>query len=313
MNPLFKNAEITDFDHPLISGWIPQPPDLRDYTEETEDITPILEHTGLKPILSMAPGAPLPEAPPSIIDLRQWCSPIENQGALGSCSAHAGMSIVEYFQIRRHNRHRNGSRLFVYKTTRNLMGVTGDTGAWLRTVMGALRLCGVPHERFWPYTTAKPDFDKEPPAFVYSIAEDYEAIRYFAHDPWYRNVPGERVLNNVKRYLWAGIPSMFGFYGFRTFNYTDVKGGVPYPCPRESAIWAHAVAAVGYDDDMKIKNTYCGKQTKGALLIRNSWGKGWGDKGYGWLPYDYVRNKLAIDFWSLINMEWVDTGVFKIN
>ena len=38
--------------------------------------------------------------------------------------------------------HIDGSRLFVYKATRNLMGVTGDYGAWLRSAMGALALCG---------------------------------------------------------------------------------------------------------------------------------------------------------------------------
>jgi C1A family cysteine protease len=313
MDQLFEPVEITDFEYPLVSGWIPQPPDLRDYTEETPEVKPILEHTGLTPIVNMSPGAPLPEAPPSQIDLRKYCSPIENQRNLGSCSAHAAMSIIEYFQRRRYKKHINGSRLFVYKTTRNLMGVTGDTGAWLRTVMGALRLCGVPPEKYWGYTTVKPNFDQEPTSFVYSIADNYEAIRYFAHDPWYLHLPGQRVLDSVKRYLWAGIPSMFGFYGFPSFNYTSIRGGIPYPCPREAARWAHAIAAVGYDDTMKIKNTSCGYETTGALLIRNSWGVGWGDKGYGWLPYEYVRKRLARDFWSLITMDWVDTDIFKIS
>lgn len=71
--------------------------------------------------------------------------------------------------------------------------------------------------------------------------------------------------------------------------------------------------AVGYDDNKKIKNTLCNKETTGAFLIRNSWGTGWGDHGYGWLPYDYVRSGFALDFWSLLNMGWVETKKFGLD
>jgi C1A family cysteine protease len=103
---------------------------------------------------------------------------------------------------------------------------------------------------------------------------------------------------------------MFGFFGFRSFLQTDTPGAIPFPCPNEMAEWGHAVMAVGYDDARVIVNTRCGQQSQGALLIRNSWGEEWGDKGYGWLPYDYVLKGFALDFWSLCSVDWIDTSQF---
>jgi C1A family cysteine protease len=307
MYPLYKKIELLGTKEPVGTGWLPPIPDLRDYSSEHKVIKEMAKKLGVTgKALSM----------PATVDLRTWCSPIENQKNLGSCSAHAGMGIVEYFERRAFGKHIDGSRLFLYKTTRNLMNVTGDTGAWLRNVMGALVLCGVPDEKYWPYTDksgAEPDgFDREPPAFVYAVADNYQALKYFCHDSIGANVQPAAVLTTVKQYLSAGIPSMFGFWGFPSFNDTNVIGGIPFPCPGESAQWGHAIVAVGYDDGKKILNTKCNKETKGALLIRNSWGKSWGDNGYGWLPYEYLLNKLAMDFWSLLGMDWVETKQFGI-
>ena len=63
--------------------------------------------------------------------------------------------------------------------------------------------------------------------------------------------------------------------------------------------------------DFKIDNKH-GTTTRGALLFRNSWGPSWGDKGYGWLPYEYVLRGLAIDWWVLLEEKWVNTGEFGI-
>jgi C1A family cysteine protease len=312
MYSAYRKVQINATQEVVGTGWLPPFPDLRDYTEKDADIPDMAKMLGLAPTKKAL-------ALPSKVDLREWCSPIENQGDLGSCTAQAAVGIVEYFEKRAYDRFIDGSRLFVYKTTRNLMGVVGDTGAWLRFAMGALALCGIPPEKYWPYTDNKEagpgkerTFDDEPPSFIYAVGENYEALRYFAHDPTSGNVAPAQALASVKKYLAAGIPSMFGFFGFPSFESTDVPGSIPDPCPGEEAVWGHAIVTVGYDDARKIKNTKCNQQATGALLIRNSWGTGWGDNGYGWLPYDYVLNRLATDFWSLLSMEWVDTKQFGL-
>jgi C1A family cysteine protease len=103
---------------------------------------------------------------------------------------------------------------------------------------------------------------------------------------------------------------MFGMFGFPSFPFSDVKGGIPFPCPGEKSTWAHAIATVGYDDNIIITNTMSKQATTGALLIRNSWGTTCGMDGYYWLPYDFVRNQFAQDFWSLLQMDWLATGQF---
>lgn len=308
----YKEVEIPATHETVSTGWLPPMPDLRDYTEERQDIHDVAGRLRIANISD-------PSALPNKIDLRQWCSPIENQGHLGSCTAHAAVGVVEYFEKRAHQNYIDGSRLFVYKATRKLMGVVGDTGAWLRNTMGALCLCGVPPERYWPYTdntqpgpSGEPTFDDDPSAFVYSVADNYETVQYFCHDPVGHDIVPDKLLLSIKRYLAAGVPSMFGFYGFPSANASNVRGAFPFPCDREQAIWGHAVVAVGYDDTLKIKNTRCNTETKGALLIRNSWGTNWGEDGYGWLPYAYVSKRIAMDFWSIIKMEWVNTGQFGL-
>ena len=189
------------------------------------------------------------------------------------------------------------------------MHLTGDTGAYIRLTMGAMVLFGVPPEEYWPYQIE--EFDREPGAFCYAFAQSYQAISYYRLDP-----PGtgrEELLGRIKTNLAAGLPSMFGFSVYSSISQAEDDGRIPFPAQGERLRGGHAVAAVGYDDALEIPNdSPGGPRTTGALLVRNSWGAGWGDEGYGWLPYEYVLRGLAVDWWSLLKNEWIDTGQFKV-
>ena len=284
-------------------GWIPDVPSFRDYTVEHTELNDLMYPAGLRNV----DVAGLK----SSTDLRKWFSPVEDQKNLGSCTANAAAGIVEYFEKRAFGNYLNASRLFIYKTTRTLGHWEGDSGAELRTTMGALVLFGVPPEEYWPYTDADPDFDMEPGPFCYSFGANYKAIKYFRHDP--ANTSKEDILASVKKALASGIPSMFGFAVYGSITQAAKSGKIPFPCKGERCVGGHAIVAVGYDDNKVIEKTTCDEKTEGALLIRNSWGETWGDKGYGWLPYKYISEELAMDFWSMLKQTWVDTGKFSVD
>lgn len=291
-------------------------PDFRDVTPGTDTIPSRLAAAGQPSVRAMllkagavtATGATPKITLPATVDLKASCSPIEDQGDIGSCTAHAAIGMLEYFERKSFGKHIDGSRLFLYKVTRNIMRSTGDTGAYLRNVMGALTLFGVPPEDFYPYDTSK--FDDEPSAFLYSFAQNFQALSYYRLDT--PGVSNSALLTTIKTNVFKGLPAMFGFTVYSSYAQTETNGGCfPYPTRNDYVVGGHAIMVVGYDDNKKITNTNTGgTQTTGALLIRNSWGTSWGQSGYGWLPYQYVTAGLTSDWWSMVKAEWVDSGQF---
>jgi C1A family cysteine protease len=308
-------------------GWLADRPDIRDLTLESPQIQTLLQKADGLQKLSAKPASrskksttgtePTPLALPATVDLRADCPPIENQGGIGSCTANAGVGLLEYFERKAFGKHLDASRLFLYKATRNLLHWTGDTGAYLRATMKAMAAFGVCPEEYWPYSdattstpgTQPPPFDQEPPAFCYAFAGNYKSTTYYRLDP--PGVTPAKLLENVKTHLAGGLPSMFGFTVYSSYSQTNTNGGrFPFPSPSERVVGGHAVVAVGYDDGISIPNATGGPTTTGALLIRNSWGTGWGMSGYGYLPYEYILRSQATDFWSLIKAEYLNTGQF---
>jgi C1A family cysteine protease len=237
---------------------------------------------------------------PGSVDNRPSCPPIEDQGALGSCTAQAVVGMMEYMMRRSRVRHVDLSRLFLYKITRRLLGWTGDTGAFLRTTMQAVRAFGVPPEEYWPYRLA--NFEDEPDAFLYAYADNFSALNFTRLDQY--GSSGDDALARVKRVLASGFVSVFGF---PVYSSMSDAADIPYPTDEDELSGGHAVLAVGYDDGHMTADG----EAVPSLLIRNSWGTGWGDGGYGWLPYYYVEDELTEDFWTIFKQEWIDPTQFS--
>lgn len=299
-------------------GWLHDLPDYRDYTPSTDRLTKEQKNKGAKEtvneILSKINEGSARNvkakaaAKDTRADLRAWCSPIEDQGQLGSCTAHAGVGLYEYFERRAFGRYIDASRLFLYKATRNLLGWEGDDGAYLRTTMAAMALFGIPPEKYWPYVEQQ--FNEEPSAFLYSYAQNYQALLYYRLDGV--GVTKPNLLEKIKDHLRNGLPLIFGFTCYSSLDLSD-DGNIPFPDKDENVEGGHAVMAVGFDDAKKIVNQGNKDiETKGAVLIRNSWGVEWGDKGYGWLPYEYILQGIASDWWSMTKAEWIDSKQFGL-
>ncbi|WNJ98288.1 C1 family peptidase [Thalassospiraceae bacterium LMO-JJ14] len=286
--------------HLVSMGWHPDVPDFRDLNPRSDKIANILKKS--------KSGILGNTRVPAKVDNRRKCSPIEDQGRLGSCTAQAVVGLMEYMMRASGTDHIDGSRLFVYKVSRKLLGWQGDTGAYLRTSMQTVAAFGVPPEQHCPYDIDR--FDEEPSSFLYSYADRFKALNYTRLDP--AGASPDEVLGMVKRVLAANFCVVFGFTVYNSISHLP---DIPFPDDDDSQSGGHAVMAVGFDDNHMAE--YVDAETGNvkkvrvpSLIIRNSWGTSWGEDGYGYLPYEYVLAGLARDFWTSFKWEWLETAQF---
>jgi C1A family cysteine protease len=249
--------------------WKKQPEDLRDYSFRTLFRSQSYTIVGL----------------PKVANNRKWCSYVDDQGNLGSCTANAWASLLEYniCKSKGGKYFRDLSRLFIYYNERALEGnVYEDCGAYLRSGAKVLASQGVCEETQHPYLIE--DFAKKPSDDAYTIANKNKIVGYYTL----------RTLTEMKTCIANGQCFVFGFLVFSNFENDKVydEGILDMPVGSDICLGGHAVMAVGYNDYEE------------RFLIKNSWGKGWGLKGknsgYFTMPYEYISNHhLAGDFWTV--------------
>ena len=218
---------------------------------------------------------------PREIDLRADLTPIENQEQLDSCTANALAGAYEYLQRRATRQERRVSRLFIYYTARVLERDPTDDGITIRDGVHAMRAHGACAESTWPYREAA--VLEEPPARAFEEAKAHTL--HEAHRVHIR-------LDAMRACLAAGYPFVFGLKLFASFSAGGDHGRVPMPGVdgerRDPPAGGHTMLGVGYRDEERI------------FIVRNSWGKHWGEGGYCFLPYDYVTSpRFTDECWML--------------
>jgi C1A family cysteine protease len=269
-------------------GWLPVAPDFRDFRPDSPEALDLVKRLE---------GPPASAERIASVDLREYFVEVYDQLTLAASPANACAGLVQYFERRATGRLLRPSRLFLYQNALRLAGLAGDCGADLRTTLSAMTRFGMPPERYWPYEVAR--LGCQPDAFLYAFPEPYRRAIYVRLDD--RDSPGADNLARVRSFLAAGFPAVFGF-GVPD-SLTD-DGHILYRPTFDSIVGGQAMLAVGYDDRWL-------RGSRGALLVRSSWGARWGEEGYGWLPYAFVEEKLACDFFTLLHPAWVDSGEFR--
>jgi C1A family cysteine protease len=226
------------------------------------------------------------KAMPATVSLRKQMPPVYDQGQLGSCTANSVGAILEFNELKqKESDAATPSRLFIYYNERAMEGtISQDSGAEIRDGIKSVAQLGAPPETMWPYDITR--FARKPPAAAYKAGVKHQAIRY-------ARVAQTTVA--IQSVLASGFPISYGFTVYESFE-SDVgsNGIVPIPQPHEKTLGGHAVVAIGY------------KTIRGQLYFecRNSWGPGWADHGYFWMPASYITSaSLARDFWVIEQVE----------
>ena len=220
-------------------------------------------------------------------DLRANCSPIADQGQLGSCTAFAWGKGMAEFLAKKKGDNTALSALFFYVKELEMENHLGqDAGAEsMETGSKVLQQFGDAPNTDMPYLSSA---DQMNSAKIKKALSTLPNAKQLADGAAYKS--GKMVsvpdLAAAKEQLAKGSPVAMGIMVYDSFQSAQ-HGNIPVPnIKEEQLLGGHAVLAVGYDD------------AKQVLIMRNSWGTSWGDKGWFYLPYGYINKDLVLDCWS---------------
>ena len=225
---------------------------------------------------------------PASADLKQFFNHIKNQGSQGSCLAHAVTSIFEYMMKRSAQKEIDLSEAFLYYNARMLdetgdVSINVDLGSLYKPALDSLAKYGIALEHLCPYN--ENIYSQKPSDEAYADAATRKLLKA-------KNV--NRRVTDIKSAIADGYPVAGNFSLLASF-FKATDGYVPMPTNEEietdeadNKHSHHAMVIVGYSDSLQ------------HFVVRNSWGKEWGEDGYCYLPYEYVENEKLCNFCCII-------------
>lgn len=218
------------------------------------------------------------------VDLRTALPPVFDQGQLGSCTANATACAFQWDAILDGKFDGPLSRLWIYYGERKIEGTLGqgDTGAEGHDAYTVASTLGIPPESAWPYDIST--FQGPIPALA-TKDETYYKLTKPVHAVPQTETAIKQVLSNKQLVT-------FGFTVYESFESQAVAetGIVPMPAKGEKILGGHEIAVVGY----------LAAHPQHAL-VRNSWGPGWGLKGYALFPWAYLASRsLSSDLRTIV-------------
>ena len=241
------------------------------------------------------PARPLPAK----ISHAAKCGPVKDQGQLGACTGFAGTAHREFLARQYKAADIVLSPMYLYWRERELEGtVNQDSGAQIRSCVWVLNHYGTCLESSDEYAPAR--FTVPP------TAEQTEQAAQLKTGAYHRL----STVDDMKSCLAYGNENeqytfVAGFAVYSSFESAQVARDGLMPVPnvaRELLLGGHAVHFMGYDDTVRCPGT----RSAGAFQVQNSWGRGWGQDGHFWFPYECAADpNIMWDAWmSHLGKAW---------
>jgi C1A family cysteine protease len=230
------------------------------------------------------------------VDLEPGFPPVWDQMTLGSCVAFGCCAALAYARTKMGLAAMDPAQLFTYYAARDRGGypTDQDTGLEIRDGFASLAHDGVPPSADWPYRIDR--FAERPTTLAYTDGARDEAVIYGAVAP-----------GDVDAMVASGYPVVIGFDVYSSFEsaQTADTGVMAVPARGEQLLGGHCVVLCSTPKD----GTEIRAGVPGTLYrrARNSWGTGWGDRGWFWFPVAAMVH--ASDFWQVQTVSAPDPPV----